>query len=96
MLKKSEYIESIVFNEKFADCWTIVIDYDGYDYETLTCSDNPSHPQGVFSSNEGRCFDENSEEHLIKEWEDLPETLQKFLIDYINISMGDPKPEQEN
>lgn len=85
MTNKPEQIDTILYNNKFADCWTVGIKYDDWNYETLTCSDSPSYPQGVFSSNEGRYFDENNNEYSIKKWEDLPETLQNFLIDYLGL-----------
>ena len=87
MPNKPKQIDVILYDDKFADCWTIGVEYDNDDYKTLSCSDNPSHPQGVFSSSEEKYSDENDNEYLIKEWEDLPETLQKFLINYINVSL---------
>lgn len=84
-MDKPKQIDTITYQPEFSDCWGIRIYYDDYDCETLTCSDNPSHPQGVFSSNDGNYLDDmNSDE---KQWEDLPETLQKFLINYIATSL---------
>lgn len=80
MLQRPEQIEYIGFDGGFADHWIIGIDW-GDDYETLTASDNPSHPQGVFSSNQG---DFTVGVGQVKDWEDLPETLQKFLVEYIS------------
>jgi hypothetical protein len=79
MLQKPEQIEFIGFSEGFADAWVIRIDW-GSRYETITSSDSPSHPQGVFSSNQGDFTVGTGQE---KDWENLPETLQKFLIKYI-------------
>jgi hypothetical protein len=79
MFERPEQIEFIGFDNGFADCWIIGIDW-GDNYETLTASDSPSHPQGVFSSNQG---DFTVGLGQGKNWEDLPETLQKFLISYI-------------
>lgn len=80
MLQKPCQIEFIGFTDGFADHWTIGVDW-GYRYETITSSDNPSHPQGVFFSTMGDYTFGSGKE---KYWKDLPETLQKFLINYIS------------
>lgn len=74
---RPEQIDFIGFVKGFADPWAIVIDW-GNHYETITASNNPSHPQGVFSSTEGN-FTPGEE----KEWEDLPKALQTFIQNYI-------------
>jgi hypothetical protein len=82
-MKQPNEVESISYNPKFADCWTIVLDYGREDneiVETLTCSDNPSHPQGVFSSSDG---DLTKDGDIFKDWKDLPLSLQTFIRDYI-------------
>jgi hypothetical protein len=50
------------------------------DLETLTCSDNPSYPQGVFSSTYGNMTED--EDNFV-DWKDLPLSLQTFVHDYI-------------
>jgi hypothetical protein len=52
-MKQPNEVEKICCNSEFVDQWTIVLDYGQENneiIETLTCSDNPSYPQGVFSS----------------------------------------------
>ena len=78
---KPEQIEFIGFNPNFVDHWVVLINWQENGYETISASDNPSHPQGVFSSTP--FFVDNLDEENTKSWEDLPETLQKFLINYI-------------
>jgi hypothetical protein len=79
-LKQPEQVIEITYNPKYADCWTILLENeDGY--ETITASDNPGYPQGVWSSEVGSYIDENDEK---KSWDDLPETLQKYIEDYLN------------
>ena len=70
------HIEAITRNDKFADRWTILLDWG----ETITASDNPSHPQGVVSHNNGYYI--SSEDEQV-DFEDLPETLKMYLARYI-------------
>lgn len=77
MLQKPEQIEFIGYDARFVDCWTIVLSFNDYD-ETITASHNPDYPQGVFSSVQGIY-----KEGIEKSWEELPESLQKFIVDYI-------------
>jgi hypothetical protein len=83
-IKRPDEVEKIVYNPNFADCWTIVIDWledDNETVETITCSDNPGSPNGVFSSNVGDVTEDTDD---FKEWEDLPESLQEYIYWYIN------------
>lgn len=77
---KPNQIISISYDENFADCWTIVVEFNDGCKETLTCSDNPSHPQGVFGMEDG---DYSTPENMEKEWNEIPKTLKEFLIKYI-------------
>mgnify|MGYP001131746018 CR=1 FL=1 len=77
-MNKPEEIFFIGYTEGFADPWIIGIDW-GESLETISLSDNPSHPQGVF----GRVDGDYTIDIPQLLWEDLPETLQKFLINYI-------------
>jgi hypothetical protein len=81
-LKQPAQVIEITYNPKYADCWTILLENSEDEYETITASDNPGYPQGVWSSESGSYIDENDEK---KTWNDLPETLQKYIEDYINV-----------
>jgi hypothetical protein len=79
-MKQPEQVDVICCNPEFADQWTIVLDFGNDRIETLTCSDNPSYPLGVFSSNDG---DLTEDDDNITDWKDLPLSLQKFIYSYI-------------
>lgn len=62
--------------EWYADPWMIV----GADF-LASASDNPSHPQGVWSYEEIKDWEHwNSEIGTPWNWDDLPETLKRFLV----------------
>jgi len=84
-MKQPNEVEKICCNPDFIDKWTIVLDYgtdedENDEVETLTCSDNPSYPQGVFSSTYGDAT-EDSDNFI--DWKDLPLSLQTFVHNYI-------------
>lgn len=63
--------------DKFADYWLIY----GVDF-IASASDNPSHPQGVWGFNEVEDWSKwNRGLGLRAEWNDLPVTLQRFLVE---------------
>ena len=78
-MNKPENILKVHFNDKYVDKWTIVLRTKNR-IKTLCCSDDPDHPQGVFSMTSGYYTSSEDEE---KKWEDLPQTLQKFIINYL-------------
>ena len=79
-MDKPEEIVCIEYHQGYADPWVIVIEWPDGEYETISCSDNPSHPQGVFGSNPG-----NYANDLYPDipWEELPSRLQTFLHYYV-------------
>lgn len=82
MTQKPEEVIFISYNEKFADCWTFVLEYPEHGYEeTIATSNSPSHPQGVFSHIADYAIEDVSGEKA--EWEDLPEDLQRWIELYI-------------
>jgi hypothetical protein len=78
-MEKLENILKVHRNDKYVDKWTIVVKTEE-GIETLCCSDAPDHPQGVFSMINGYYTSSEDEE---KNWEDLPQTLQKFITNYL-------------
>jgi hypothetical protein len=82
-MKQPEQVEVICCNPEFVDQWSIVLNFgnDRNDrLETLTCSNNPSSPLGVFSSNDGDLTEDGDN---FVDWKDLPLSLQKFIYNYI-------------
>ena len=79
-MKQPNEVEAICCNPDFIDKWTVVLDYGNDEIETLTCSDNPSSPQGVFSSIYGNVTGDGDN---FVDWKDLPLSLQTFIRDYI-------------
>lgn len=63
---------------KYADCWNIY----GKNF-IISSSDNPSHPHGVWGMdevNKGEWWKWNRNLGRKASWQELPETLQKFLV----------------
>jgi hypothetical protein len=71
-----KHIEQITRNDNFVDKWTIIFDWG----DTITLSDDPESPQGVFSEFSGKHFESGDE---LAKWEDLPETVKTFVKSYI-------------
>lgn len=82
--KRPEEITFISYIDGFADPWTILIEYDNGYTETVTSSNRPDWPLGVFNSTQGCLID--VEDAPEKDWADLPETLQKYMVFYVEES----------
>lgn len=64
----------------FADCW---IAY-GDDF-VVSASDDPLHPQGVWSYNDVRDWSKwNRELGVTVDWGDLPLTLRRYLVEWVD------------
>jgi hypothetical protein len=79
-MKQPEQVYEISCRPEYVDKWTIVLDFGDDKIETLYCSDNPNHPQGVFSSNDGNLMEEYE---VSIDWKELPLSLQTFIQNYI-------------
>ena len=79
-MNKPENVFQVRLNNKYVDRWTVYVSNESGETETLCCSDDPDHPQGVFSMTSGYYISATDEE---KNWDDLPKTLKKFIINYL-------------
>lgn len=85
-----EFSVEVTYCKKFADCWNVYIEQAWEDNSAypvvLSMSDNPSHPQGVFSVTDRIyfCVDSLADEEEIKDWNELPEKCKQAIYDWVN------------